>query len=117
MSEKYFSETEGYTDCYIEVSDNWTMREVREMTEGDEKVYYDFFARKVDSMLLRDADGKEFTNPRELTEENLLNMNVALVGFFGSILSLHIRRRKNLGGMNVRPLSLGTDSTTQANKK
>ncbi len=117
MGEKYFSELVGYTDCFIEVSDNWTMKEVRELTDGDEKVYFEYFHKKVDAMFLKDADGKEFTNPREITTEDLENFNVSLVGFFGGILSLHIRRRKSLGNMNVRASSLTDASETQLKKK
>jgi hypothetical protein len=117
LGEKYFSEMEEYKDCFIEVSDKWTMKEVRELTDGDEKVYFDYFHKKVDTMFLRDEDGKEFTNPHDITTEDLENFNVSLVGFFGSILSLHIRRRKSLGGLNVRALSLTDVSETQAKKK
>lgn len=117
MGEKYYSELEGYTDCFIEVSDSWTMREVRELTDGGEEEYFNFFNSKVTSMFLLDEDRKEFTNPREITKEDLDNFNVSLVGFFGSILSFHVRRRKTLGGVNVRPLSLGQDLTQQAKKK
>jgi hypothetical protein len=116
MGEKYFSEMDDYKDCFIEVSDNWTMKEVRELTDGDEKVYFDFFHKKVDSMLLRDVDGVEITNPREVTDALLENCNVTLIGFFGGILSLHIRRRKSLGNLNVRASSLGVDSITQTKK-
>ena len=117
MGEKYFSELEEYKDCFVEVTDNWTMKEVRELTDGDEVVYFYYFHRKVDSMLIRDADGRELTNPREITKEDLENCNVALVGFFGGILSLHIRRRKSLGNLNVRASSLTTGSQTQAKTK
>lgn len=117
MSEKYYSELEGYTDCFIEVSDSWTMKEVRELTDGGEDEYFNFFHQKVTSMFLLDEDRKEFTNPREITKEDLDNFNVALIGFFGSILSFHVRRRKTLGGVNVRASLLGQDSTLQAKKK
>ena len=117
MGEKYFSGLEGYEDCFIEVSDNWTMREVRDLTDGGEVEYFDFFHKKVDSMLLKDSTGKEFTNPREITVEDMDDFNVALVGFFGGILSNHVRRRKSLGNLNVLPSSLGKESTTQAKKK
>lgn len=117
MSEKYFSETEGFTDNFIEVSDSWTMKEVRELTDGDENEYFRFFRSKVTSMLLRDETGKEFTNPKEITKEDLDEFNISLIGFFGSSLSLHVRRRKALGGANVRTSSLGTDTAQQAKKK
>lgn len=109
MGEKYFSEMEGYEDCFIEVTDRWTVKEMRALAESEEKEYFDLFGRKVESMLLKDADGKEFTNPREITPTDLENFDVALGGFMGSILPIHVRKRRNLGGMNVRPSSTSKD--------
>lgn len=117
MGEKYFSGLAGFEECFIEVSDSWTMREVRDLTDGGEIEYFDFFHKKVDSMFLKDSNGKEFTNPREIKVEDMDDFDVALVGFFGGILSNHVRRRKSLGNLNVLPSSLGTGSTTQAKKK
>lgn len=117
MGEKYFSGVEGFEDCFIEVSDHWTMREVRDLTDGAEKEYFDFFHAKVDSMFLRDTTGKEFTNPRDIKPEDMDDFDVALVGFFGGILSMHVRRRKSLGNMSVLPSSLGKDSKTQTKTK
>ena len=116
MSEKYFSEIEGYESCFVEVSDNWTLKEVREFTDNDEDVYFDYFVKKVESMFLRDVNGVEYTNPRDFVPENLDNFDIALVGFVGGILPLHIRRRKSLGNLNVRPSSLSSESKTKQKK-
>lgn len=105
MSEQYFSELEGYTDCFITVSDKWTVKEMRELADSEEKGYFEIFSRKVEGMLLKDADGNEVRDPAKLNGEILENFDVALAGFVGSILPLHVRKRRNLGGLNVRPSS------------
>ena len=109
MGEKYFSEMPGCEDQFIEVTDAWTVKEMRALADSDEKEYFVIFAKKVESMFLKDSEGKEFTNPRELTPEDLENFDVAVGGFIGSILPIHVRKRRNLGGMNVRPSSTSKD--------
>lgn len=109
MSEKYFSELEEYKDCYITVTDKWTVKEMRELADSEEKEYFPIFARKVEGMFLRDVDGKEFRDPSQFNGADVENFDVALAGFVGSILPLHVRKRRNLGGLNVRPSSTSRD--------
>lgn len=109
MGQQYFSELEGYTDCYITVADKWTVKEMRALADSDEKAYFEIFKNKVEGMFLKDSENVEFRNPAELTETALENFDVALAGFVGSILPLHVRKRRNLGGLNVRPLSSSKD--------
>jgi len=116
MSQQYFSELEEYKDCYITVSDKWTVKEMRELADSDEKDYFKIFTRKVEGMLLRDSEGTEFRNPADLTGESLENFDVSMAGFIGSILPIHVRKRRNLGGLNVRPSSTssGGDGSHQS---
>jgi hypothetical protein len=108
-SEKYFSQIEGYEDCFVEVSDKWNVKEMRELADSEEKQYFELFKTKVVAMFLKDENGKEFTNPREFVPEDLLNFDVSIAGFIGSILPIHVRKRRNLGGMSVRPSSTSKD--------
>lgn len=117
MGEKYFSGVAGFEDCFIEVSDSWTMKEVRELTDSGEEQYFDFFRKKVESMFLRDSAGREFTNPREIKATDMDDFDIALIGFFGGILSLHVRKRKSLGNLNVLQSSLMQGSSTQTKTK
>lgn len=116
MGEKYFCEMEGYTDCFVEVTDKWTMKELREMVDGDEKTYFSYINSKVEAMLLRDTTGKEFTNPKEFTADDVGEFDVFVAGFIGSVLPLHVRKRKSLGGMSVRTLQAGSGGVEQAKK-
>jgi hypothetical protein len=112
MGEKYYSQMEGYEDCFIEVTDKWTVKDMRALADSEEKQYFELFQKKVDAMFLRDAEGVEFTNPRDFSAENILDFDVALAGFIGSALPLHVRKRRNLGGINVRQSSLSKDGAT-----
>jgi hypothetical protein len=109
MGEKYFSKMDGFEDCYIEVDDKWTVKEMRDLAKSEDEDYFRIFNKKVTAMLLRDSDGTEYTNPKTLTPENFENFDVALAGFVGSILPIHVRNRRNLGGLNVRPSSTSKD--------
>ena len=94
MSEKYYSEEEGYKDCFIEVTDAWTMKEVRAMGNAGEEEYFEIFNKKVESMFLRDSNGVEWTNPRNFKPEDVEDFDIVLAGFIGTVLPMHCRRRK-----------------------
>lgn len=113
MGEKYFSEVPGFEDLFIEVTDAWTVREMKALADSEEAEYFEIFNKKVESMYLKDVDGNEFTNPKDLKAEDVENFNVTVAGFLGSILPIHVRKRRNLGGLNVRqssPSSAGPSS-------
>jgi len=78
---KYFSEIEGYEDCFVDVVDKWTMKELKELTESDDEQYFEIFRRKVTSLLLRDADGVELRDITQFNAEFVENLDVAMAGF------------------------------------
>lgn len=110
MGVKYFSEEPGFEENFVEVVDSWTMKEVREMGDANEEQYFEIFRKKVESMYLKDNAGKEFTNPKTFNIVDVDDFDIALAGFIGSVLAIHCRRRKGLGGLNVRTLSSGSDT-------
>jgi hypothetical protein len=117
MGEKYFSDLEGFKECFIEVSDNWTVKEMRQLSESDtEEAYFEIFKSKVESMYLRDVSGVEFTNPKEFKGDDIEDFDVAMAGFIGGILPLHVRKRRNLGGLAVRPSSTGSGGVDSQKK-
>lgn len=116
-SEKYFSQIEGYEDCFIEVTDKWTVKEMRDLADSEEEQYFKLFNEKVIAMYLRDADEKEFTNPKEIKPKDIENFDVSIAGFIGSILPIHVRKRRNLGGLSVRPSSTSKDGQDSPKNK
>ena len=112
---KYYLEFEDYTDCFVEVNDKWTMKEVKALIDSGEKEYFDIFKKKVVSLLLRDADGNELRDINNFSEEWMENVDVAVAGFIGMVLARHVRDRKSLGGLSVRPLSTGSESKIAKN--
>lgn len=112
---KYFLEFEEYTDCFVEVTDKWTMKEVKALIDSSADEYFDIFKKKVTSLLLRDADGNELRDINNFSVEWMENVDVAVAGFVGMVLVRHVRDRKSLGGLSVRPLSTGSESKTMKN--
>ncbi len=102
---KYYSEIEGYEDCYVDVVDKWTMKELKELTASDEQEYFDLFRRKVSAILLRDIDGNELRDITKLNDEFVENLDVVMAGFIGTVLAMHVRQRRSLGGLSVRQSS------------
>ena len=109
---KYYSETEGYQDCFIDVVDKWTMKELKELTESNDEQYFEIFRRKVTSLLLRDADGAELRDIKQFNAEFVENLDVAMAGFIGGVLPMHVRKRKSLGGLSVRQSSTTSEQVT-----
>jgi hypothetical protein len=109
MGQKYFCDIEGNEDIFIEVTDAWTVKEMRALADSEEKEYFEIFQKKVEAMHLRDVSGNVFTNPKDFNLDILENFDVAVAGFIGSILPIHVRKRRNLGGMKVRQSSPTND--------
>ena len=112
---KYYLEFEEYKDCFVEVTDKWTMKEVKALTSSTEENYFDVFKKKVESIYIRDVDGNELRDVNMLNEEFLDNVDVAISGFLGMVLVRHVRDRRSLGGLSVRPLSPTSESKTVKN--
>jgi len=112
---KYYLEFEEYKDCFVEVTDKWTMKEVKALTSSTEENYFDFFKQKVESIYIRDVDGNELRDVNMLNENFLDNVDVAVSGFLGMVLVRHVRDRRSLGGLSVRPLSTTSESKTAKN--
>lgn len=112
---KYYLDIEEYKDCFVEVVDKWTMKEVKALTSSTEENYFDIFKKKVESILIRDVDGNELRDVNMINEDFLDNVDVAISGFLGTVLVRHVRDRRSLGGMSVRPLSTTSESKTVKN--
>ena len=92
------------------------MREVKALVASDGPEYFEFFKTKVVAMRLRDVNGVEYTNPKTFSEDDMLDFDMTMVGFVGSVLSIHAVKRKQLGGLSVRPSSGGSATEAQAQK-
>ena len=104
-----------YKDCFVDVSEVWTMKELKDLAIAEGDKYFEIFRKKVDAILLRDVNGVEIRDVNQLTEDFMENIDVAMAGFLGTVLVNHIRERRSLGGLSVRLSSTGSELTNQKN--
>jgi hypothetical protein len=102
---KYFVDFPGYTDCYIDVEEQWTLKELNELVATDEDNYFDVLRKKTLGIFLRDVDGNELRDVKKLDKDFVENIDVILAGFLGTVLVRHVRDRRSLGGLSVLPQS------------
>lgn len=102
---KYYIDLPNYSDCFIEVQEQWSLKEVNELAASDEKTYFDILRKKTESILIRDVNDKELRDINLLNDEFIENIDVAVAGFLGYVLVKHVRDRRSLGGSSVLPQS------------
>ncbi len=94
---------EGYTDNFIEVTDNWTRGEYRQLTSiSDLEEYLSWFRRKVTGVKLSTAFGEYITDPTEVTLESLDDMALTLTGFVERALYQATGNLRSLGNASGR---------------
>ncbi len=98
---------EGLTDNWIEISDRWTQRESVAMMEVANDAFYALLRAKTIAVNI-DAGGTLIATPDQLTGDNLLDADVALIGWLGMVLPLAVARRRTLGNASAR-LSLSAN--------
>lgn len=109
---RYFIDFPEYTDCFVEVAEQWTLKEVNELAASDEESYFDILRRKTLSILLRDVNGLELRDVSKLNKDFIENIDVAVAGFLGTVLVKHVRDRRSLGGSSVLPQSSTSERQT-----
>ena len=94
---------EGYTDNFIEVTDNWTRGEYRQLTSiSDLEEYLSWFRQKVTGVKLSTAFGEYITDPTEVTLESLDDMALMLTGFVERALYQATGNLRSLGNASGR---------------
>ena len=88
------------------------MKELRELTASTEEDYFSLFKRKVTSILIRDSDGNELRDVTKLDDEFIDNIDVVMAGFLGTVLAMHVRERRSLGGLSVHRSSTTLEAQT-----
>jgi hypothetical protein len=102
---KYYIDLPEYNDCFIEIKEQWTIKDVNILAASDETNYFDILREKTESILIRDVNGVELRDVKQLNTEFIENIDVAVAGFLGYVLVKHVRDRRSLGGSSVLPQS------------
>ena len=103
-----------YTETWIDIAPRWTQGEMQKMldVQGDE--FYAFLRSKTVACHIQTADGGTVTDPAQISDAGLADVDVLLIGWLGRTMPLAVARRRILGNASAR-LSLpntGTGTTT-----
>ena len=93
---------DGLTSNWCDVADGWTRREVQELVDVQDETFYDLLRRKVTACHIELSNGVTITDPQHITDDALLDADIALLGWLGRTLPLAVARRRVLGNASAR---------------
>lgn len=108
MPIRVYSDAPGLTDCYVEVVDAWTVREVGALYESRE-AWLSLWRRKVLGVHLTLSDGEVLTDPAAAIER-FDDLDIRLARFVNNSLGWAVDHLATLGGTQRRISSGAGDS-------
>lgn len=100
MPVRVYSDAPGLTDCYVEVADAWTVREVTALYESREQ-WLSLWRKKVLSVYLTVGDGETITDPADVINR-FEDMDIRLARFVNNSLAWAVDHLATLGGTQRR---------------
>lgn len=110
MPIRVYSELDEFRQCFVEVAEGWTVRELNGLYESRDQ-WLELFRRKVTTLLIVTADGDEVTTADELIAV-WDDLDVRLARFVNTALSAAVDHLATLGGMKRRISSGAGESPT-----
>ncbi len=101
MTVRIECDVDGLTGNWIEISDRWTQREAVAMVEVVNDDFYALLRAKTVAVHI-DAGEITITSPDQLDADHLLDADVAVLGWLGSVLPIAVARRRTLGNASAR---------------
>lgn len=115
MSEpiRIYCDDAEYGETWIDLSPRWTQGDMQKMldVQGDE--FYAFLRSKCVACHIQTADGGAVTDPAQITDEGLIDVDVLLIGWLGRTMPLAIAKRRALGNASARLSLPNTGTATQ----
>jgi len=99
--------TEGFTDNWIELSESWTRREVRELDRATVAGVLETLRKKATGCNIILSSGETVTEVTKLTEDDLEDCDQQVWGFILGCQFRAVAALQSLGNFNVR---LSSDS-------
>jgi len=103
------SEIEGYEECFVEVADGWTVRELNELHRQES--WQALWLKKVVALRIDTADGETLTDPQQVLDRHE-DLDVAIFRFVNDSLAAAVGYMAMLGGAKRRVSSGATGSPT-----
>lgn len=100
MTIRVYSDIPGLTDCYVEVAESWTVREVTALYESREQ-WLALWRRKTLSVYLPLPSGDTITDPEEVIAR-FDDLDIRLARFVNNSLGWAVDHLATLGGTQRR---------------
>ena len=112
MSEpiRIYCDDAEYGETWIDLSPRWSQGDMAKMlaVQGDD--FYTFLRGKCVACHIQTIDGDVITDPAQITDAGLTDVDVLLIGWLGRSMPLAVAKRRALGNASAR-LSLPNNGT------
>ena len=107
---RIYCDDPDYSETWIDFTPRWTQGDMTKMlaVQGDE--FYAFLRSKTVACHIQTADGGAITDPAQISDEGMIDVDVMLVGWLGATMPRAIAKRRALGNASAR-LSLPNSGT------
>lgn len=104
----------GFEQCFVEISDRWTRREMREFRSAGTEESIAILKRKITGVYLECADGFHITTPEEMTDERLDEVDSQVYLWIPGALMRGLAELENLGfRAGLRQFATTGETSTQ----
>jgi len=112
MSEpiRIYCDDAEYGETWIDLSPRWTQGDMQKMLDVTGDDFYAFLRSKCVACHIQTADGGAITDPAQISDAGLTDVDVLLIGWLGRSMPLAIAKRRALGNASAR-LSLPNNGT------
>lgn len=107
---RIYCDDPDYSETWIDFTPRWTQGDMTKMlaVQGDE--FYAFLRGKCVACHIQTADGGAITDPAQISDAGLTDVDVLLIGWLGRSMPLAVAKRRALGNASAR-LSLPNNGT------
>lgn len=102
---RYQCDLEGFEHCFVEWSDKWSRKDVKDWTAASGiEANCEIYRRKLITCRLDCIDAEPITKSEQITDEGTEPMDYELFRWFVTTVSVHVNRMGNLGEASGRRL-------------
>jgi hypothetical protein len=99
-----------YSETWIDIVPRWTQNEIERLYSLKEDEFYSFLRTKTVAMHIQTNGGDVLTDPSQLNDEDMGEVDVLLISWLGASMNRAIAKRRVLGNAFAR-LSLPVNGT------
>ena len=107
MSEpiRIYCDDAEYGETWIDLSPRWTQGDMQKMLDVTGDDFYAFLRSKCVACHIQTADGGAITDPAQISDDGLSDVDVLVIGWLGATMPRAIAKRRVLGNASARASS------------